>query len=703
MKKIVLTTLFGFSGIAFAGLDLDGNMASDLWELRYPMIELDLDDFDQDGQSNLEESIAGTDPTNANSLLALDVESSQYGVVKLGWQAVAGKGYRIEKFENQEWQTLASFLPRPTSSDRNFEVPAQIQDIFRVVVYDLDLDSDGLNAWEELQLGWSDSDPMSSGDPSRLDYIAAVRELESESGVTLVSGEQLPQQLPSEEEAARFLLQASFGPTEEEIEVVTSLGFTGWIDAQNGKPLTLSSGTMFTNDLSFRATLWKDGWIKLAVTSPDQLRQRMAYALSQIFVVGFQGGTWVGDNPFVQAKYYDDLARGVSGRYRDMLETVSYSSVMGFYLSHLRNQKSDPSINRFPDENFAREIMQLFSIGLWELNPDGTVKVDSEGNAIPTYDNGDITEMAKVFTGMSFSNNGLNGDAVGFFSGVRGNAYLHPMKMFEEEHEPGRKELLGNVILNDIENGGPVLSGEEEVQATLDMLSNHPNTAPFISKLLIQRLTSSNPSPEYVLRVVRAWKMGGSDLQGDFEKVAEAILLDPEVRSFSRDHLGKVREPIVRMTAFLRALNFKNSSETYPVNSTIVDQKLGQYPMLSPTVFNFYLPSYRPPGALSATEFVSPEMQIAGVTQVIETDNLFRTAIDSSLWSVSADYQAILHKNLNDEETLNEIELLLCGNGLLESTRQTILLAMEVQPDSLSKLKTALHLVVGAAESATVK
>ena len=311
--------------------------------------------------------------------------------------------------------------------------------------------------------------------------------------------------------------------------------------------------------------------------------------------------------------------------------------------------------------------------------------------------------MAKVFTGLSFSKNGINNDPITFFSGVRGNAFLHPMKVYEGEHEPGPKFLLSDVVLNDTVNGGAMMTGEEEVQATLDMLSSHSNTAPFIARLLIQRLTHSNPSADYLRRVVDSWMISGSP-DRRLGRVIEAILLDPEIRSGPALNSGKVREPIIQLAHLLRALDFDNGSKQFLFNSDLLNEDFGQHPMLSPTVFNFYLSAFSPQGELADQNLVSPELQIADVVQLVTADNRFRSFIDQG-WGnrVIADYQPLLAFEGSTSALLNHLELLFSSRPLKLETRESITTAVDRQTSPLERVKTAVHLVITSPEATILK
>lgn len=702
--KFLIPALFGlFAYTAHGELDLNRNGYSELWELLYPSVNLEDVDTDSDGFSNRDEATAGTDPESSTSFLTLEVVSVDAGQTTFRWQGVAGKGYRIEQFIGEEWIGISSFLPRPFGFVREAVLATNEEAIYRVVAHDLDLDQDGLSSWEEAMLGWSDSDAYGSGDLNRMDFASALRRLESPDGFQLSEGGIIAQRLPTRAEASRFLIQASFGPTTESIDHVTSIGLTGWLDDQTSLAPTLSATTMWRNGLSFSSSLWRNSWWKLPQEAPDQLRQRVAYALSQIFVVNYEGGNNIGNNPLTQSVYYDSLIKRSFGDYRSLLNDVTYSPVMGFYLSHLRNRKSDPELGRFPDENFAREIMQLFSIGLWELHQDGTRQLDHEGNFVPTYDNSTITEMAKIFTGMSFSNNGVNRDPITFSQGVSGNAYLHPMLVYEEEHEQGPKTIIGGVTLNDVENGGASLTGEEEVQLTLNALASHPNTAPFISHLLIQRFTSSNPRPEYIQRVSEAWNGTSGSEAGRFDRVVEAILLDPDARSQMPFGSGKIREPLLRLTHLMRAFQYDNGKGEYKFPSTLLFNALGQYPMHSKTVFNFYQSSYIPSGELSETNSVSPEMQIMTDNQLINSDNFFKSAAEVGYQEAVPDYSVERSLVEQPELLLDHLEGLLCSRPLTSTTRAILLQACAEQETPEAKVQTLVHLIVASPEAAVLE
>ena len=361
---------------------------------------------------------------------------------------------------------------------------------------------------------------------------------------------------------------------------------------------------------------------KAATTGQDQLRQRVAYALSQLMVISMQDGT-VGDNPRAAAAYLDLLADKGLGNYRDLLEGVSLHPLMGVYLSHLRNQKADPVSGRVPDENYSREVMQLFSIGLHELNADGSARLVG-GSPVDTYAPADISGLARVFTGWSWDCPAYPVNSC-FTSGSSGGVsdpdrYFKPMRGYAQYHSTEIKTFLGTTIAAQ-SPADPAAS----LRLALDRLAGHPNVGPFVGKQLIQRLVTSNPSPAYVSAVAAAFAANASGVRGDMRHVVKTILMHPEARATSNSS-GKLREPVLRLSAFLRAYGFTSDSGEYRVGNTDnPGTALGQTPMRSPSVFNFYRPGYVAPGTQAAAAgLVVPEMQIVHETTTAGYVNFMR-------------------------------------------------------------------------------
>ncbi|TDR41994.1 uncharacterized protein (DUF1800 family) [Tahibacter aquaticus] len=409
-----------------------------------------------------------------------------------------------------------------------------------------------------------------------------------------------PADIPaSDGEAARFLTQATFGPTQADIDKVRTIGVSAWIDQQMLLPATRVLPYMLgLENVRRNHNRRMDRHLHSFMVAPDQLRQRMAFALSQIFVISSQHPGLINDNGAQQSgAYWDMLADAAFDSYAPLLQNVTYHVTMGKYLSHFRNRKAGPGHE--PDENYAREIMQLFSVGLKELNIDGSPVLDTAGRPIPTYSQDAITDLAKVFTGFTFGNAGADINSGSF-------TYFGPMKCLEAEHDKTAKTVIGNSVLP----AGRTCP--EEVRRVVNLLSAHANTAPFIARRLIQRFTTSNPSRAYVRRVAEKFRDNGDGEYGDLGAVVRQILIDPEARQFPPPAtFGKVREPLLQVTAILRAWPFQvpgvdaNGSLPMAHNSVPVTQ----VPLSAPSVFNFYEPDHQPPGTLQAAGLYAPELQ----------------------------------------------------------------------------------------------
>ena len=402
-------------------------------------------------------------------------------------------------------------------------------------------------------------------------------------------------------EAFQFLNQGSFGATEAESDRLVSMRPESWIDEQMQRPVSLQLPHLQSlPEPQFDFELHADRvdiWFRNSLYGEDQLRQRVAFALSEIMVVSQLGA--LGNLPFAVADYYDMLAENAFGNYRELLEAVTLHPAMGVYLSMLGNEKPDPVLNIRPDENYAREVMQLFSIGLVELNTDGTEKLDLQGQPIPTYDQDVIEGFAHVYTGWTFAGAPSFRQA----RATRFNQVL-PMQLYPGFHDTGSKRLLNGVILP----AGQ--SGEQDLRDALDNIFNHPNVGPFIAVRLIQRLVTSNPSPGYVRRVAEVFNNNGSGVRGDLAAVVKAILLDAEARpAMAMEIDGKLKEPLLRLTQLWKAYDATSTSGRFPLNASYI--LFGQGPLQSPSVFNFFSPFYAPPGEIRDSSLVAPELEIA--------------------------------------------------------------------------------------------
>jgi uncharacterized protein (DUF1800 family) len=425
----------------------------------------------------------------------------------------------------------------------------------------------------------------------------------------------------------------------------------------------------------------------------------VALALSEIFVVSDAMDT-VGANPIGLASYYDMLLRNSFGNYRQLLEDVTKHPIMGTYLSHLRNAKSDPSSGRFPDENYAREIMQLFSIGLFELKSDGSYLLSGSGQPIPTYDNDDITELAKIMTGLSFD--GVDSD---FYLGQEN--WTAPMRMYESFHEPGAKILLRGKYVP------PGQTGMKDLDDALDNLFTHPNVGPFFSRRLIQRLVTSNPSPEYLERVSAVFANDGSGVRGNLAAVLRAILLDPEARTTpvgSGIARGRLQESFLRRVHLARVFDASNLASSYPISDGGAPVDFGQRPLSSPTVFNFFLPDHRPAGPIGDAGLVGPEFQILTTVTAISSSNELRDEAYDTLNS-DADPALEVRLDLHDEiavatdvrALLDRLDLVLMYGNMSEPMRDVLIGTLSLLPDPEARTRMAVHLIAISPEYNVVK
>jgi uncharacterized protein (DUF1800 family) len=479
--------------------------------------------------------------------------------------------------------------------------------------------------------------------------------------------------LPADASAAsRFLGKSTFGATQTEIDSLMSAGYSAWIDAQ----FTKSSKSHLTDFAERTATLtdtsngipaaWlQQSFWRSALTGEDVLRQRVAFALSQILVIS-QANPDIG--PRMAAAYYDVLTRNAFGDFRTLLEEVTLSPAMGLYLSHLGNRKEDLATGRLPDENYAREVMQLFTIGLYELNPDGSLKLDARREPIETYGMPDIAGLARVFTGFSWG--GPDTSSARFVNRLVGESTrdIIPLQGYPDFHEPGTKSFLGTTVTA----SRPM----DSLKLALDHLVAHPNVGPFIGKQLIQRLVTSNPSPAYVARVSAAFDNNGVGRRGDLKAVIRAVLLDPEAFAAPADRLefdGRLREPLLRMSAVLRATGARSVSGQFVLGATDDPAtSLGQSALRAPTVFNFFRPSYVPPNsALAAKALVAPELQITHEVSVAGWVNTVKSTIESGIGGTASgftgrdiqpDYTALL-AIANDPAALVDRVVLLLAPG----------------------------------------
>ena len=449
-------------------------------------------------------------------------------------------------------------------------------------------------------------------------------------------------------EAFRFLNQTTFGATEAEAARLIGLGdvtnaYSRWIDAEIAKPTQLLLPTVvaaYPNPVptgfnpSTLNTFRQEQWFANALRGEDQLRQRVAFALSQIMVVSQVGA--LNNLPFATADFHDMLARNAFGNFRTLLEDVTLHPAMGIYLSMLGNRRAVANTNLRPDENYARELAQLFSVGLVQLNIDGSVRNDASGQPIPTFSQVETEGFARVFTGWNWACPSANPTCT--FNNTRVELgysasfnQVKPMQLYADQHETGTKQLLnysGVTLPNGLLPANQ--TGAKDLADALDNIFNHPNVGPFISKQLIQKLVTSNPSRAYVQRVAERFNNDGSGRRGNLDAVVRAILLDAEARNPPAGAVaGKLKEPLLRLTQFWRAYNVTSTSGRLGVARNFTggspSTQFGQGQGLSPSVFNFFSPFYAPPGEIADGGYVSPEMQLGTEILAASTTNYFYT------------------------------------------------------------------------------
>ena len=576
-----------------------------------------------------------------------------------------------------------------------------------------------------------------------LAYVLLLTSWSATAGDFNISADTSLETLKNSVIASQFLTRSTFGPTFDEInELATRMGEIGqkaameeWIDEQ------LNIGPTYHHSLTLEMIeedgddLYRNGaqlyrthaWWEAVINAPDQLRQRMAWALAQIFVINDKGAGFSNRASDTSGQpqylgvvdYYDMLVSNSFGNYRELLEDVTLHPIMGVFLSHVKNPKGNPELNQFPDENYAREILQLFSIGLYQLKNNGVYRRDANGDLIPTYDNETIKSFARVFTGFSY------GGHLYFNSG--GRNYHDPMDMFEEFHDVDEKVLLNGTVLPAAQ------SGLKDINDALDNIASHKNVPMFISRLLIQRFVKSNPSKGYISRVGKVFRNNGQGVRGDFKAIIKAILLDKEAlkslnlryknnparlsvrqRSDSTER-SRLREPVLRYSALLRSFHSFTGRIIIPNLYTTMNQG----PYQSPSVFNFYLPDHLPAGVLQDYEpnrkipngaIYAPEFQIA--TSVV--NNTFANRIRNDVVDSKADFRVrgepfVIPLDFSYEESLaddlnallSHLDLLLCSGSFSQASKQQLddIITNETdESESSTRVRSAITVMLTSPE-----
>ncbi len=536
----------------------------------------------------------------------------------------------------------------------------------------------------------------------------------------------------NDQDAARFLLQAGFAATTQDIATLRTIGFEGWLNAQFNAPIGIT-GWEWLNQRGYatvdNSTAYYDNtypgdcmiWSQL-MTSPDGLRKRVALALSEIFVVSLSGLDFNWRSHAI-AHYWDQLVFHSFGNFRNLLQDVSLNPAMGYYLNTRGNQKENAATGRQPDENYAREVMQLMSIGLVALNIDGTVRRDGAGQPIESYTQADVTNLARVFTGYDY-NQSLNQQGT-----VPGTTRTVPNTAFTRLSMSLNPALHSNLAVNflgvTIAAGTP---GAAALATAMDTLFYHSNVGPFICKQLIQRLVTSNPSPAYVARVASVFNNNGASVRGDMKSVVRAILLDDEARSstgLTQPGFGKLREPMLRLVQWGRTFNISSNFGSWKIGDTSsASSRLGQSPLRSPSVFNFFRPGYVPPStALAQSGAVAPEFQLVNESSVggylnyiqgVVRNGIFVNAPDlpnnasnaNNGYDIKALYTHEMVLVTDPDALVARINLLMCAGQLSAATVKLISDAIKATPVTaastdnvkLNRIAAAIFLVMASAE-----
>ncbi len=797
-RRIALTAIVAFALCflpftrASAGIDLNGNGMSDIWELVYGAQGLDPQaDTDGDGMTNLQESIAGTNPFSATSRFSVTRVDpvTGGGGVTLHWPSMAGKVYHVYASGNlKNWNPTGSDIPGTGSELQVTLTPNNSPKFYRVQVTDVDTDGDGLSDWEELQLGWNPNNPSTDG--MQNDYARAVAGLQATSNTIAISEtdpswspysatpgtflitrtgrldalkinlqiggtanpnvdyESFPTSvsLPlgassvvvtvtpldssmntvvvglapganyqvgtptsatmtlapgpiAQIDSARFLTQSTFGATNALLAELQQQSFVDFLSQQFNTPATptlprveqaiaaLPTGTNPGYDQ------FQEAWWYTMVNAPDQLRQRVAFALSELMVVSCNGNT-MNNHPEAMATYWDLLAQDAFGNFRQLLQDVTLNPAMGDFLDMVHNDKPNPALNIEANENYAREVMQLFTIGLNELNQDGSLQLDNNGQPIPTYDQDVVDGYARVYTGWYWYQTGTPK-----WTSAPAN-YLYPMLAFPDHHDTGAKQLLNGVVLPANQTQA------QDLQNGLDLLFNHTNTPPFVSRRLIQRLVTSNPSPAYISRIAQVFINNGQGVRGDLKAVVQAILLDSEARSVNVSAgtgYGHEREPLIRMTNLFRAFNASAASGRLSGGNQT--DNFAQSPLYAPSVFNFFPPDYKAPGTLAQSGLFSPEFLITTDSTVISSANKMRSAVynqpsGTNPDSIVLDLSSLSALSSDPAALVDSLNYLLMAGEMSDDTRDIVIDTVTQIPaaNSLERAQTAVHLLVTSPE-----
>jgi len=477
----------------------------------------------------------------------------------------------------------------------------------------------------------------------------------------------------SSADAPRFLTQATFGPTTADISALQAQGYSGWIASQMALAETSHRAATDADFAAYPATKQtaasqqnrQAAWWKISLTAPDQLRQRVAFALSEIFVTSDVAASLANQADGL-ASYYDLLANDAFGNFRTLLNDVTLSPAMGNYLNMLHNAKANPAKGISADENYAREVQQLFTIGLSELQPDGTLMLSADGLPIPTYDQNEVVQTANALTGWGYHSTASSPS----FYGTPAD-FDDPMMAYPAYHDETQKTIVNGTVIPANQTGAA------DLKMVLDALFSHPTTGPFICAQLIQRLVTSNPSPAYVYRVAQVFANDGTGVRGNLAAVIKAILLDYEARSLTEASgagFGKLKEPLLRVTGIYRAFAAASEEGRFPI--FYPQTSLDQAALRAPTVFNFFDPGYVQSGSLAAAGLLAPEFEITTADTIISVPNYIYSSIYTpappSASTVVLDLSSLTASASNPAAMVGTLNQLLCAGGMSAQTQQLI-------------------------------
>lgn len=485
-------------------------------------------------------------------------------------------------------------------------------------------------------------------------------------------------------QASRFLGQATMGATSADIADVRARGYAAWITAEFAKPRAtthwdwlVTKGYNVVANRDSEAGFDNVMWAQL-IGAGDQLRQRVGMALLEMLVVGI-GGVNLNWPQFAMAAYVDVLLDNAFGNFRTILDKITTNAAMASFLTFLGNRKANAASGSVPDENYARELMQLFTIGLHRLNMDGTV-VTSGGAPVETYTTADVSGLARVFTGLTLDS----------ADGNTPDRYRRPLIVNAGTHETGASAFLGA-------NVPAGTAGMDAVKIALDTIFAHPNVAPFVSKQLIQRLVTSNPSSAYVGRVSGKFADNGSGVRGDMQAVIRAILLDDEARAEpSGTTAGKLREPVMRFTGWARGFGANSVSGNFSIGDTSSSiNRLAQAMGRSGSVFNFFRPGYTPPSSgFASSGLVAPEFQITNEISVVGYVNYMQSVVNNGLSDLKSDYAELIALAADSTGLIDRINLVLAAGQLSTATATQIKTAVDSSTNTNNRIAIALLLTM---------